>query len=271
MTDRPHRKQQIRSAFDRAAASYDAAALVQRCISDELARLATRHPCHRQVERALDAGCGTGYGLQWLSDSMPQALRIALDFAPAMLARVESQADPDPDRVALCADIESLPLAGASLDVAWSSLALQWCDPAAAFIELARVLRPGAHAWIATLGPRTLWELREGFSAVDDADHVIHFHASEHWIDAARMSGFRVLESDRRTIPALAGTLRGLLRDIKAIGAHSVGPQRRRAPLGRAAWRRLEADYERHRREDGLLPATYDVILLALEKSGDPA
>jgi malonyl-CoA O-methyltransferase len=45
-----------------------------------------------------------------------------------------------------------------------------------------------------------------------------------------------------------------------------VGSARRRAPLGRAAWRRLEAHYERHRRADGVLPASYEVILLALDK-----
>ena len=51
-----------------------------------------------------------------------------------------------------------------------------------------------------------------------------------------------------------------------AIGAHAVGSGRRHAPLGKAAWRSLEARYEAHRRPDGLLPATYDLVLLHLEK-----
>jgi hypothetical protein len=37
--------------------------------------------------------------------------------------------------------------------------------------------------------------------------------------------------------------------------------------LGRRAWHALVAHYERHRRVDGLLPATYDVTLLALAKT----
>ncbi|HAG76702.1 MAG TPA: malonyl-[acyl-carrier protein] O-methyltransferase BioC, partial [Thauera sp.] len=43
---------------------------------------------------------------------------------------------------------------------------------------------------------------------------------------------------------------------------------RRRTPLGRQAWLAVSARYERHRLADGLLPATYDTILLAVRKPG---
>jgi malonyl-CoA O-methyltransferase len=261
MTDPAHRRRQIRAAFSRAATSYDAAAQVQREVCAQLLALAQAHPPVRR-ERFADLGCGTGRGSLPTLDWLQPARALAVDLAETMLARCDAQRWPE----RLCADLHALPLADASIDCAWSSLALQWCDPGRSLAELARVLRPGASAWLATLGPATLHELREAFLAVDDARHVIGFHPAAHWADTARAAGLEVLALCQPATAATAPDLRTLLKDIKAIGAHEVGHGRRRAPLGKAAWRRLEADYERHRRPDGLLPATYDVILLALRK-----
>lgn len=266
MSGHNQHKRAVRHAFNRAADSYDGAAAIQREICHALAALLERHPPTGPVTSVLDAGCGTGYGLGLLAQRLPGVTRIALDFAPAMLNRIPAEA-PAPPFLPLCADIEALPLAAGSMDAIWSSLTLQWCDPVLALSELARVLRPGAPAWLATLGPATLWELRDAFSGIDSARHVIHFHDAAHWRQAACTAGFSVLEATPQPMYAVAPDLRRLLRDIKAIGAHSV-PQRRRQPLGRGAWRALEARYEQHRRADGLLPATYDVIFLALEKNG---
>ena len=251
----------MRAAFERAAESYDNAAKVQREVCERLDALLARQPAGNPA-LILDAGCGTGFGLPLLVRRFPAARLIAADFAPAMLRRL-----PPGLGLALGADLECLPLPSGSVDAVWSSLALQWCRPARALGELARVLVPGGRAWLATLGPATLGELRAAFAGVDDAEHVISFHDLAAWRSFAGAAGFRELAAEQATSWATAPDLRGLLRDIKAIGAHAVGGGRRRAPLGKAAWRALEARYEAHRRPDGLLPATYDLILLNLEKA----
>lgn len=209
----------------------------------------------------LDAGCGTGFGLPLLARRFPSARVLAVDFAPAMLRRL-----PPGPGLPLGADLECLPLRANSVDAVWSSLALQWCQPARALSELWRVLVPGGQAWLATLGPATLSELRAAFAGIDAAEHVIAFHDAAAWMAQARGARFGVTAVEQASTWATAPTLRELLRDIKAIGAHAVGGGRRRAPLGKSAWRTLEARYEAHRRPDGLLPATYDLILLHLEK-----
>lgn len=259
-------KEAVRRAFDRAAASYDSAAAVQREICHRLMSFASAHPPRQPVARLVDAGCGTGYGLGLLARQFPAAARIALDFAPAMLSALQAEADGAPPASLVCADVEALPLPDASVDLVWSSLTLQWCDPARALPEIARVLRPGGCAWLATLGPRTLWELRDAFRAVDTAEHVIGFRSLDAWVAVAIQSGFTLRASANSPAFAVGADLRALLRDIKAIGAHTVGAARRREPLGRSGWRTLESRYEAHRRPDGLLPATYDVIYLALER-----
>ena len=129
----------------------------------------------------------------------------------------------------------------------------------------------GGVAVVATLGPRTLWELRAAFALIDGARHTIDFHSAPDWIRAAQAAALTPLAHDTLELHACAPDLRGLLQDIKRIGAATVDGGRRRQPLGRAAWARLQASYERHRRADGHLPATYDVILLALRKPLQPA
>ena len=267
MTEPNRHKASVRSAFNQAAASYDEAAAVQREICHRLAAHALTSAAGLRAESLLDAGCGTGYGLNILRTAFPDASCIAVDFAPAMLERlVDLARASDASVLPVCGDLETLPFGAESFDAVWSSLALQWCDPARSLAEIARILRPGGLAFIATLGPRTLWELRDAFSRIDQAEHVIRFHEVELWLAAAQDCGLQSVAQAREDAFALAPDLRQLLRDIKAIGAHSVGEHRRRKPLGRAAWTTLQSSYETHRRPDRLLPATYDLILLTLKK-----
>jgi len=55
------------------------------------------------------------------------------------------------------------------------------------------------------------------------------------------------------------------MRAVKDIGAHNVGEGGRSGMMGRAAWQRVEATYERFRSAEGL-PASYDVIFATATK-----
>lgn len=260
MSSTPERnahKRAIRAAFDRAAPSYDSAAGIQREICDALAELVPPAP---EVARILDAGCGTGYALPGLQARFPRAHVVGFDFAPAMLARLDGGAA---SRV--CGDLEELPFADAAFDRIWSSLALQWCDPNLALGEFARILRVGGRAYIATLAPGTLAELRDAFAAIDDTPRVLAFHEPDFWTHTAERHGFTIAHSRRFVTAVRDPELRGILRHIKSIGAHRTTATPR-PPLNRSQWRTLEARYALWRDAAGLLPASYDVLLLALEK-----
>lgn len=242
----------MRESFDRAATTYDGAALVQRRVCERLLE-ALNAPASAPLA-LLDAGCGTGYGARLLRARWPDARVTGVDFAPMMLAQARRANDD-----CCAADIESLPFADASFDLWWSSLAIQWCDAAAVFGEAARVTRRCGRIAVSTLGPDTFDELRQAFAGVDPHRHTLAFSSPDSIGAALASAGFVDIDLRRETHTVHYPDLKTLLRAVKAIGAQNVGAGGRSGMMGRDAWQRLEAAYERHRHPAGL-PASYDVI-----------
>lgn len=256
MSPRPA-KQRVRASFERAAPTYDAAALLQRQVCE---RLLASFALPTTAPRILDAGCGTGYGARLLRARWPAARLTAADFAPAMLELARHAAD------ACCAaDIEALPFADQSFDAWWSSLTVQWCDSRRVFAEAARLLCPGGHLAVSTLGPGTFGELRAAFSGIDPYRHTLSFSEPAAIGQALAAAGLRDISLRRETMTLHYPDLKALLRAVKAIGANAVGAGARTGLMGRSAWQALEAAYECQRTEAGL-PASYDVIFAYASK-----
>jgi len=249
----------VAQAFDRASASYDAAAALQERVRNELMeRLAELKlaPLH-----ILDLGAGTGHATRALKRLYPSSLAIAADIAPGMLARAKAQSRWLRRFERVRADAYSLPFRTGSFDLVFSSLMLQWCDDLdVVFAEIARVLRPGGVLLFSTFGPGTLAELREAWSASDaPGNHVNHFF-DPHALGSALMhAGLSepVLDVDR-TVIGYPDVLT-LMRELKAIGAHNVTAGRARGLTGRKRLAAMTQAYETLRRE-GNLPATYEII-----------
>lgn len=258
-------KRQVRRAFDRAAASYDASAGLQQEVGR---RLLERTECMKIDPRlVVDAGCGTGFGGRLLLERFAKSRVIGLDVAPSML-HVARGSRPAWKRLLaglrrdgyVCGDLEALPLADACADMLWSNLAMQWCnDLATMFSGVRRVLRPGGLFIFATFGPDTLKELRQAFSALDGYPHVSHFPDMHDIGDTLLRAGFAAPVMEMEMFTLTYPDLRGVMADLKAIGAHNAAAGRRRGMMGKGEWARLEAAYEQFRRE-GRLPASYEVI-----------
>src|SRR5579862_9546228 len=164
----------IRTAFDRASAHYEAAAVLQRRVSEEL--LGRLEPFKFQPRVVLDLGAGPGRSSEDLKRRYRHALVIALDIAPGMLREARRRQRLFRRFSRVCADALRLPLAAASVDVVFSSLMLQWCEPLeAAFAEIRRVLRPEGFFAFSTFGPQTLQELRSAWAEADGYNHVNRF------------------------------------------------------------------------------------------------
>lgn len=245
-------KARIRQSFERAAPTYDSAAGVQRNICQQLAG---RLPPGFKPFSILDAGCGTGYALTLLQRQFPAATTLALDLSPAMLGHISAACGK------LAGDLEHLPLADASIDLYWSSLAVQWCELPKALQEARRVLRPGGRLAVASLGPATFRELRLAFAEVDDYQHTLGFHTPAEIGAMTSNAGFAAVDVKNSTEIAHYADFKSLLRAVKAIGANQIGEGKRTSLMSRSAFNRAEAACENLRSPAGL-PLTYDVITL---------
>lgn len=248
----------VRASFDRASARYESAATLQASVAQELlGRLATFRLEPRVV---LDLGAGTGRSTRELKRRYPRALVIAMDLAPGMLREALRHQGLWRRFARVCADAQRLPLASGSVDLVFSSLMLQWCEPPDAVLgEVRRVLNPAGFFAFSTFGPSTLAELREAWAHADDYNHVNHFIDMHDLGSAAMRAGLSepVLDVDRVEVGYQSA--RALMRELKTIGAHNLTAGRPRSLLGRAHLKRMEDAYE-VRRRNGMLPATYEVI-----------
>jgi len=103
----------------------------------------------------VDLGCGGGLDARFAAEHLPaDASVIALDLTPELLSRLrDTVADLQGANIRpLAADMEQLPLADAIADIVIANAALNLAtDKAAAFAEIARILRPGGQLLAADL------------------------------------------------------------------------------------------------------------------------
>ena len=257
-------KKQVRRAFSRAARDYDAAAVLQREVCTRM--LEKLDIIKIQPARVLDVGSGTGWGTRQLGERYPKAEVTALDIAIGMLQVARGTSSWWQKLFAgerenyLCADVEALPIASASVDMIWSNLALQWCnDLPATFVELRRVLKVDGLLMFSSFGVDTLRELRTAFHGVDDHSHLSRFADMHDIGDMLVAAGFAdpVMEMERLTLTY--DDVRAVMQDLKSIGAHNATVGRAPGLMGKAAWQRVTENYEKLRR-DGKLPATFEII-----------
>jgi malonyl-CoA O-methyltransferase len=252
-------KHRVRRAFENAAAEYDAVAVLQREVA---ARMLERLDVIRIEPRViLDAGAGTGQAARALRRRYRRSRVVALDAALAMLRQTRAAAGWLRRPLTVCGDLESLPLADASVDLICSSLTLHWCnDLDRALRELRRVLAPGGLLLLTTLGPDTLKELRASWAAVDAYTHVNGFIDMHDIGDAIMRAGFNDPVMDVEMMRLTYPHVEQLMRELKRLGAHNSTQGRARGLTGKQRLQHLYREYEKYRTEDGVLPASYEVI-----------
>ncbi|MES2822162.1 MAG: malonyl-ACP O-methyltransferase BioC [Pseudomonadota bacterium] len=255
------KKIQVAQSFSRAAKTYDAAASFQRDVGNELLR---GIEANKKVDVVLDLGCGTGHFTQHLKEAFPQAQIIGMDLAEGMLRVAQEKNLPVTTWV--CGDAEKLPLVDASVDIIFSSLALQWCNNLAGlFSELYRVIKPDGALFFSTLGPNTLHELRSAWQQVDSDTHVNHFKPAAEIQRHLLKNSFSTDHFFEQSTVLEFQTLTELTRNLKQLGAHNINRGRATGLTGRKKIAAFNTAYEQLRRNT-LLPATYEVFYISAKK-----
>ena len=248
----------VRRSFGRSARAYDAAAVLQKRVRDEL--LERLDVVRLEPAVVLDLGAGTGHASLALKRRYRSSQVIALDLAEGMLREASRRQTLLRRFRRVCAQASALPLRDGSVDLVFSNLMLQWCqDPDAVFGECRRVLKPGGLLTFTTFGPDTLVELRRAWAAADSRTHVNRFIDMHDLGDALVRSGLAEPVMDVERFTLTYAEVRDLMRDLKDIGAHNANAGRPRGLTGKGTLARMTAAYEALRK-DGRLPATYEVV-----------
>jgi malonyl-CoA O-methyltransferase len=157
--------------------------------------------------------------------------------------------------------MEALPFKAESVDMIFSSLALQWSnDLHATFKEFKRVGRPGGVILFTTLGANTLRELRESWKLVDPAPRVHQFMDMHDVGDAMLAAGLSQPVVDMEEITLEYDKFPDLMRDLKGIGATNADRNRSRGLMTPAKLKRLQQAYEQVAFVNNRYQATYEVV-----------
>jgi len=222
-----------RRRFGRSAGTYPKSARLE---SEVFARMLERLDYIRlEPARVLDAGSGPPR--RALRRRYPRAMVIALDFSlamlprPGMLARLTGS-----NEIGVCADMQYLPLADASVDLVWSNMALHWLsDPLPALREFRRVLAPNGLLMFSTLGPDSLKELRAAAG-----ERRVHAFIDMHDVgDMLLAAGLAAPVMDMELITLEYPDAGTLLDDLRGSGQTSARADRPRGLAGRAFAERL--------------------------------
>ncbi len=243
----------VQRAFDRSAKRYDQYALQQR----EVLHHAVNRARHHLTDNAklLDAGCGTGYlACHARSENIGWDIH-GIDQSEAMCKQASRHCP------VTHAAVESLPFEPESYDAWFSSLVLQWVqNPATAFTEAARILKPKGHAIFTCYVEGTLEELSTSFS-------TLHFHTQSSLLTAARQAGLTILETERTNRREHYINLPALLARIKGVGASTAIPRSQRGLMTPRRYAHLEAAYERDHMSEQGITASWHILTCVAQKA----
>jgi NADH dehydrogenase [ubiquinone] 1 alpha subcomplex assembly factor 5 len=234
--DAPFDRRLRRLRRDRAAARFADADYLHRLAADELVE---RLDCvKRDFRRALDLGCAGGYLTRRLRE---RGLDVVACDSGAAFARAAGGVQADEDR---------LPFADGAFDLVVSVGALDGVNDLPGALLLARrVLRPDGLFLGAFAGAGSLPRLRRAMLAADavegGAAARIHPQIDVRTAgDLLTRAGFALPVVDAQPIDVRFGSLIGLVRDLRAMGATNILAARSLRPLGRLGLAAAIADFD---------------------------
>jgi malonyl-CoA O-methyltransferase len=246
-------KQRVAQHFGRAAATYNRYNQLQKGVSNALIEQL------QPADALLDAGCGPGVNVDRLRTRSLQYLGV--DISQGMLQQARQE---NPGYSFAQADIEALPLATASFDALYSSLAVQWCNRPENFLrEAARVVKPGGQIVFSTVLADSLQPLASCWEKVDGHAHTNPQRSMSQWREQiASTPGLHVEHMAQRRFTVFSDTLVELLQGIRGVGANYQVSDTTPG-LSRQALRHVAEVYERYRLPAGL-PLHYEIGLFNL-------
>jgi len=260
----PETKNRIKIArsFGSASHSYDVSARLQRYSGKHLMPWLP----NRNDLTVLDLGCGTGFFTDLLASRYQQVIGVDISHQMVEFAKTHRSTEIK----WLQGDAFKLPLQDESIDLIYSNLVIQWCDPLdKALDEILRVLKPGGVFIFSTLSEGTLYELKSAWAQVDDDQHVIDYKTSIELKQLFNSPRSILIEQQEQDIVLEYENVLHLVHELKGLGANYVPKKRNKGLAGKDKWKKMTASYQDFQEPNGVYPATYKVFSGLLVKLTD--
>lgn len=247
--------EKVRSLFENLAKMENSRFLTREVASRLRERLAVMKI---DPARVLDAGCGDGGDLEFLSCRFPTSEVFGMDASLAMLRYADKYLNNNVHTV--CGNFSLLPFNRCRFDMIWSNLALHWHqDIAQVFGEWESVLKEDGLLIFSCFGSKTLEDLRASFEGVDGYSHVLPFNSMLDLGNALVAAGFAAPVLEREWINVTYTNTEKLLADVRALGGNPLA-DRPKGLFGKRQHERLLENLNARRIGDGLLTLRFEVI-----------
>ncbi len=216
----------------------------------------------REFKVCLNLGCHNGELNPRLGALEGVQQVVATETALPLLTGVSSPC--------VVADAEMFPFRDSSFDLIVSALNLQWVnDLPRALLRLRQGLKPDGLFLGATLGTGSLGELRHALMQAEEevlggiSPRVAPFVDVRDMGQLLQGAGFTLPVTDRDVLKVRYGSAMDLMQDLRKMGASNALTQRRRQPVSRRFFERVNEIYAaRFSDPDGRVTATFEIIFL---------
>lgn len=257
-------KRRIAEQFGEAAIHYDDKALIQREIAEFALRVVAQQVTSRnRLSQALDIGCGTGAYTHRLLDFAANV--VGVDLAQGMINYARSHHSQSGIRWVV-SDAEALSLNDASVELIYSSMALQWlAGPEKVAAECFRVLSGKGRGTIAVVVDGSLNEIDTTWQALQLQSPVNRFLPVAQWFKAFTHAGFQVQVQQQR-FTSWHDNIFAVLHSIKDIGAGVVTLPGQQNRLNKSRLATLNSVYQERFGECDKLPLSWQIAFISFNK-----
>ena len=260
-------KYRTKFSFSKSASTYNNIAELQFKIADILVSMLDKSKCNLKI---LDVGTGTGYLIDKLQCTFPNAKIYAADIAFGMVKI--SSAKKRINRASFVqADAEFLPYKNDMFDILISNSVYQWMENYSRGIsELYRVIKPEGKFLFSMFGGETLCELGSSFI---EAHNTLGTQPNSHCIDfidekklISLFSKFKGIDVRKITERIHYGNVVNLLTYLKSIGSHNHLYSSRNGLGNRRLMNKMKEVYTKKYSEGNRVFATYDILIAQGQK-----